>query len=572
MSNASAQLKHIFVTGGVVSSLGKGVASAALGTLLKARGLNVTIQKFDPYINVDPGTMNPFQHGEVFVTDDGAETDLDLGHYERFLDLNMSQKNNSTTGQIYETVIQKERRGDYLGGTVQVIPHITNEIKDRIRKVVGGGPEIDVVITEIGGTVGDIESLPFLEAIRQFRLETERRDVVYIHLTLIPFIPSAGELKTKPTQHSVTKLREIGIQPDVLLCRTAHPLTKSVKSKISLFCNVQQEAVIEARDVETIYEIPLIFHEQGLDDQLCEMLDLKTEPPRLDDWEAMVDRIKHPKNEVKILIAGKYTDLKDSYKSIDEAFVHAGVENDARVTVEYIEADRIDPDTAAAIFEGAHGLLVPGGFGERGIPGKIQAIRYARENGIPFFGICLGLQAAVIEFARNVCDLPEANSMEFDLMAPDPVISLMADQEDVVDMGGTMRLGAYPCRVKEATRAFQAYGAPLISERHRHRYEVNNRYRESLSGGGMIFSGVSPDDRLVEMIELTEHPWFVGVQFHPEFKSRALRAHPLFREFVRSALAHRQLIETGRRSRESGRVSSSGAAEVGERSPAEQGA
>jgi CTP synthase len=435
--------------------------------------------------------------------------------------------------------------------------------------VVGEGPEIDVVITEIGGTVGDIEGLPFLEAIRQFRLENGRENVLFIHLTLIPFIPSAGELKTKPTQHSVNKLREIGIQPDVLLCRTAYPLPKSVKSKISLFCNVVPEAVIEARDVESIYEIPLIFHEQGLDDQLCNLLHLKTEKPDLGKWEQMVQRIKNPKNEVRILIAGKYTDLQDSYKSIDEAFIHAGVENDARVHVEYVEADTIDPDTAPSIFEEAHGLLVPGGFGERGIPGKIQATRYARENGIPFFGICLGLQAAVIEFARHVGGLEEANSMEFDLMAPDPVISLMPDQEDVVDMGGTMRLGAYPCRVKEGTRAFQAYGAPLISERHRHRYEVNNRYRPLLSEHGMIFSGVSPDDRLVEMIELTEHPWFIGVQFHPEFKSRALRAHPLFREFVRAALGYQRLIETGRRSREGARGDDEDLPEVNETSPAE---
>ena len=550
MSSTARPTKHIFVTGGVVSSLGKGVASAALGSLLKMRGLDVTVQKFDPYINVDPGTMNPFQHGEVFVTDDGAETDLDLGHYERYLDLNMSQKNNSTTGQIYETVIQKERRGDYLGGTVQVIPHITNEIKDRIRKLIGDGPDFDVIITEIGGTVGDIESLPFLEAIRQFRLEVGRQNAIFIHLTLVPYIPSAGELKTKPTQHSVTKLREIGIQPDILLCRTAYPLPKSVKSKISLFCNVEQQAVIEARDVPSIYQIPLGFHEQELDKLVCEMLGLHTEEPDLEKWAGMVERIHNPRNEVTVLIAGKYTDLQDSYKSIDESFIHAGVENDARVEVKYVEADEIDEETAAEHFKGVHGLLVPGGFGERGVPGKIKAIRYARENGIPFFGICLGMQAAVIEFARNVCGLDDANSLEFDLMSPHPVISLMADQEDVVDMGGTMRLGAYPCRVKEGTKAFNAYGAPLISERHRHRYEVNNKYRDALAEEGMIFCGVSPDNRLVEMVELSEHPWFVGVQFHPEFKSRAQRAHPLFREFVRAALAHQRLQEKGKRSQE----------------------
>jgi CTP synthase len=542
-------IKYIFVTGGVVSSLGKGVASASLGALLKARGLDVTILKLDPYINVDPGTMNPFQHGEVYVTDDGAEADLDLGHYERFLDLNMSEKNNATTGQIYEAVLQKERRGDYLGGTVQVIPHITNEIKERIRKLAQDGSEYNVIVTEIGGTVGDIESLPFLEAIRQFRLEEGRTNTLFIHVTLVPFVTSAGELKTKPTQHSVNKLREIGIQPDILLCRTTYPLPKSLKPKISLFCNVVQEAVIEARDVDSIYEIPLIFHEEGLDRLVCEMLDIKTDTPRLDGWTRMVERLKNPKDEVSILVAGKYTDLLDSYKSIDEAFKHAGVENEAAVNVHYVETDKLDGETAPEIFAGHHGLLVPGGFGERGIPGKIEAIRYARENGIPFFGICLGLQTAVIEFVRNVCGLEDANSMEFDLMSPHPVISLMPDQEEVVDMGGTMRLGAYPCRIKEGTKAFHAYGAPLISERHRHRYEVNNHYREILTDNGMIFCGQSPDERLVEMIELTEHPWFVGVQFHPEFKSRAHRAHPLFREFVRAALGYKRLQKAGSRKR-----------------------
>jgi len=547
MNNSSRPTKHIFVTGGVVSSLGKGVASASLGALLKARGLDVTILKFDPYINVDPGTMNPFQHGEVYVTDDGAETDLDMGHYERFLDLNMSGKNNATTGQIYEAVIQKERRGDYLGGTVQVIPHVTNEIKQRIRRLAEDSSGYNVIITEIGGTVGDIESLPFLEAIRQFRLEEGRRNTIFIHLTLIPFIPSASELKTKPTQHSVNKLREIGIQPDILLCRTAYPLPKTVKPKISLFCNVEQEAVIEARDVDSIYEIPLIFHEQGLDRLVCEMLELKADRPKLEGWTKVVSGIRDPKDEVTILVAGKYTDLQDSYKSIDEAFVHAGVANEVRVDVKHVETDKLEAETAADVFSGAHGLLIPGGFGERGVPGKIEAIRYARAGGIPFFGICLGLQAAVIEFARQACGLEDANSMEFDLMTPHPVISLMPDQEDVVDMGGTMRLGAYPCRIKEGTKAFQAYGAPLISERHRHRYEVNNHYRKVLAEHGMLFCGLSPDGKLVEMIELTEHPWFVGVQFHPEFKSRAQRAHPLFREFVRAALSYKRLHETGRR-------------------------
>ncbi len=545
MSDPARQCTYIFVTGGVVSSLGKGVASAALGALLKARGLDVTAIKLDPYLNVDPGTMSPFQHGEVFVTDDGAETDLDLGHYERFLDQNMSRRNNTTSGQIYETIIHKERRGDYLGGTVQVIPHVTNEIKDRIRALGTGDSGYGVVIVEIGGTVGDIEGLPFLEAIRQMRHEGGRTHTLFIHLTLVPYIPSAGELKTKPTQHSVNKLREIGIQPDILLCRTAYPLTKGLKAKISLFCNVAQEAVIEARDVESIYEIPLIFHDQGFDGLVCDMLGLTAEAPHLDGWRDMVARIREPKHEVTILIAGKYTDLQDSYKSIDEAFIHAGVANDARVVTRYLDTENVTPETVAASFEGVHGLLVPGGFGIRGIPGKIEAVRYARESRIPFFGICLGLQAAVIEFARNVCGLEGADSMEFDLQTPHPVISLMADQEEITDLGGTMRLGAYPCRLAEGSRAFQAYGCPLISERHRHRYELNNRYRDVLAEHGFVFSGLSPDGKLVEMIELSDHPWFVGVQFHPEFKSRAQRAHPLFREFVRAALAFRRKKKKG---------------------------
>ncbi len=535
MSEAAREVKYIFVTGGVVSSLGKGVASAALGALLKARGIDVTILKLDPYLNVDPGTMNPFQHGEVFVTDDGAETDLDLGHYERFLDLNMSQKNNTTTGQIYERILHRERRGDYLGGTVQVIPHVTDEIKKHIRKAAGEDAEYRVVICEIGGTVGDIESLPFLEAIRQFRLDVGRKNSLYMHLTLIPWIPTAGELKTKPTQHSVNKLREIGIQPDVLLARTSHSLTKGIKSKISLFCNVETDAVIEALDVESIYEIPLIYHEQGLDQLVCDMLDIATGAPDLESWTEMVRGVKEPEDEITILVAGKYTDLKDSYKSIDEAFIHAGVPNNTRVVAQHIETDGITRENVAETFTGGHGLLVPGGFGERGIPGKIEAIRYARENGIPFFGICLGLQTAAIEFARNVCGLETANSMEFDLLAEHPIISLMPDQEEVVDMGGTMRLGAYPCQLKEGTKAFEAYGTPLISERHRHRYEMNNRYRDTLEEHGMVISGVSPDNQLVEMIELNDHPWFVAGQFHPEFKSRAQRAHPLFRDFIRAA-------------------------------------
>ncbi len=537
MSDSAPQSRYIFVTGGVVSSLGKGVAAASLGVLLKARGLDVTAIKLDPYLNVDPGTMSPFQHGEVFVTDDGAEADLDLGHYERFLDLNMSSRNNTTTGQIYETIIQKERRGDYLGGTVQVIPHVTNEIKDRIKVLGTGESAYSIVIAEIGGTVGDIEGLPFLEAIRQFRHEVGRRNAIFIHLTLVPYIPSAGELKTKPTQHSVNKLREIGIQPDILLCRTAYPLDRALKAKISLFCNVEQEAVIEARDVESIYEIPLIFHAQGLDELVCEKLELQTGEPELEGWEEIVSRIREPKHEVVIAVAGKYTDLQDSYKSIDEAFIHAGVANNARVVTRYLDTEQIAGNSVADQFAGVHGLLVPGGFGVRGIPGKIEATRHARENAIPFFGICLGLQTATIEFARNVCGLTEANSMEFDLQTPHPVISLMADQEEISDMGGTMRLGAYPCQLEKGSRAREAYGTSLISERHRHRYEMNNAYREILAEHGMIFAGLSPDGKLVEMIELPDHPWFVGVQFHPEFKSRAQRAHPLFRDFVRAALA-----------------------------------
>ncbi len=480
--------------------------------LLKARGLAVTILKLDPYLNVDPGTMNPFQHGEVFVTDDGAETDLDLGHYERFLDLNMSRRNNTTTGQIYERILQKERRGDYLGGTVQVIPHVTDELKKRIRQAAGDDGEYDIVIAEIGGTVGDIEGLPFLEAIRQFRLDAGRRNTLFLHLTLVPYIASAGELKTKPTQHSVNKLREIGIQPDVLMARTSLPLTKGIKSKISLFCNVETDAVIEALDVKSIYEIPLIFNGQGLDQLVCDMLELKTASPHLDDWAKMVKGIKEPGHEVNILVAGKYTDLQDSYKSIDESFIHAGVPNNTRVVVEHLETDGITRKNVAKAFEGIHGLLVPGGFGERGVPGKIEAIRYARENDIPFFGICLGLQTAVIEFARNVCGLKKADSM-----------------------GGTMRLGAYPCQLREGTRAIEAYGTPLVSERHRHRYEMNNQYRGTLEEHGMVISGVSPDNKLVEMIELKDHPWFVAGQFHPEFKSRAQRPHPLFREFIGAA-------------------------------------
>jgi len=532
--------RFIFVTGGVVSSLGKGIASASLGMLLKARGLRVTILKFDPYINVDPGTLSPFQHGEVFVTDDGAETDLDLGHYERFIDTNMTRKNNATTGQIYYTVITRERRGDYLGRTVQVIPHITDEIKHRILDVAQDerGP-FDVVITEVGGTVGDIESLPFLEAIRQFCLEVGQENTLNIHLTLVPYIKAAGELKTKPTQHSVMRLREIGIQPDILLCRTEYRLNKEIKEKIGLFCNVPPQAVIEALDVKVIYEIPLIFHEGGLDDLVVKKLNLNCPEPDLEEWRRFVEKVKNPRRHVRIAICGKYTNLRDSYKSIIEAFVHAGVENDARVELKWVDSEEIEAKGVDGFFEDVSGILIPGGFGSRGIEGKIAAVHYARERGIPFFGICLGMQCAVIEFARNVCGLKGANSREFDPETPYPVIDLMEEQKGVQDYGGTMRLGAYPCRLQEGTRAYEAYRTPLISERHRHRYELNSRFQEILTSCGMVLSGINPEKELVEIIELPNHPWFVGVQFHPELKSRVTRAHPLFREFVRAALEYK---------------------------------
>lgn len=534
------ETKYIFVTGGVVSSLGKGIASASIGLLLKARGLRVTLLKFDPYINVDPGTLSPYQHGEVFVTDDGAETDLDLGHYERFIDIDMSRKNNATTGQIYYTVITRERRGDYLGKTVQVVPHITDEIKRRIIEVGydDEGEEFDVVITEVGGTVGDIESLPFLEAIRQFRLDVGLRNAINVHLTLIPYIKASGELKTKPTQHSVMRLREIGIQPDILLCRTERRLSQELKDKIGLFCNVPPEAVIEARDVESIYEVPLIFEEGGLGDIILDRLDINCGDPDLSQWREFVHKIKNPSREVKIAICGKYIDLHDSYKSIIEAFVHAGVENDARVILKWIDAEEIERDGANGHLDDVAGLLIPGGFGERGIEGKIKAVRYARERKLPFLGICLGLQCAVIEFARNVCGLKNANSREFDPETEHPVIDLMEEQKDVKDKGGTMRLGAYSCLLKKGTLAYQIYGRERISERHRHRYEVNNKYRRVLEEHGMIMSGINPDKDLVEIIELRDHPWFVAGQFHPELKSRVLKAHPLFREFVRAALRH----------------------------------
>jgi CTP synthase len=535
--------KYIIVTGGVVSSLGKGIASASIGMLLQARGLNVTILKMDPYLNVDPGTLSPYQHGEVYVTNDGAETDLDLGHYERFLNKDMKQKNNATTGQIYYTVITRERNGDYLGKTVQVIPHITDEIKRRILDLANGTENVDVVITEVGGTVGDIESLPFLEAIRQLRLDVGSKNLINIHLTLVPYIRAAGELKTKPTQHSVMRLREIGIQPDVLLCRAETRLDMDLKKKIALFCNVPINAVIDAPDASTIYEIPLMFHEGGLDDIIVEQLDLKSKNPDLGKWEKFVKKIKNPDSELTIAVCGKYVGLHDSYKSISEAFIHAGVANNSRVKLKWVDSEQLEKQDPAQVLNEISGLLIPGGFGSRGIEGKISAVRYAREKKIPFFGICLGLQCAVIEFARNICGLNNANSTEFNESTPDPVIDLMEDQKRIKAKGGTMRLGAQPCVIKNGTKAFKTYGAEKIFERHRHRLEVNNKYRDLLAENGMIMSGINPDLDLVEIIELPDHPWFVGVQFHPELKSRALNVHPLFRDFIAAALEYNKKIK-----------------------------
>jgi CTP synthase len=533
--------KYIFVTGGVVSSLGKGIAAASLGRLLAERGLKVTIQKFDPYINVDPGTMSPFQHGEVYVTDDGAETDLDLGHYERFIDRSLSQVNNVTTGRIYLSVITKERRGEYLGSTVQVIPHITDEIKGAIRRL---APDHDVVITEIGGTVGDIESLPFLEAIRQFRQEVGRDNVLFIHLTLVPYIAATAELKTKPTQHSVRELMQIGIQPDILVCRTERPLSEELKRKIAQFCNVDFGCVVESPDVKSIYEIPLKLHEQGLDKEVCLRLHLDTKEPDLRAWAVMVDKILKPPHQVRIAVVGKYTELADSYKSIHEALVHGGIANEVGVTIQWIASDRFtDQETAGELLANYDGLLVPGGFGVRGVEGMLEAIRWAREHKLPFFGICLGLQTAIIEFARNVCKIPDTNSSEFAPECENPVIALMRSQEGIQEMGGTMRLGAYPCRLRPGSHVAQTYNATEVSERHRHRYEVSNAYRDVLAEYGMRCSGLSPDGSLVEMIELPPpgHPWFIGCQFHPELKSRPMRPHPLFAGFVGAALGHRKL-------------------------------
>jgi CTP synthase len=538
MTTGPNATKYIFVTGGVVSSLGKGIAAASLGRLLVERGLSVTMQKFDPYINVDPGTMSPFQHGEVFVTDDGAETDLDLGHYERFIDRSLSRQNNVTTGWIYQTVINKERRGEYLGSTVQVIPHITDEIKNAIRRT---APGHDVVITEIGGTVGDIESLPFLEAIRQFRQEVGRDNALFIHLTLVPYIAAAGELKTKPTQHSVRDLMEIGIQPDILICRSEQPLAAEIKRKIALFCNVDFGCVIESPDVKSIYEIPVRFFEQGLDREVCQRLRLETKEPDLQEWKTMTERILHPTKRVRIAVVGKYTVLRDAYKSVQEALIHGGIPNDAKVEIEWIASDQFaDQAAAAQLLGGYDGLLIPGGFGERGIGGMVEAIRWARENDLPFFGICLGLQVAIIEFARNVCRLPDPNSTEFEPNCKTPVISLMHSQRDVSDLGGTMRLGAYTARLRPGSRTAKAYGSNEISERHRHRWEVSNAYRDVLAEFGLRLSGQSPDGGLVEVIELPDHAWFIGCQFHPELKSRPTRPHPLFAGFIAAALRRRE--------------------------------
>jgi CTP synthase len=529
----SQTTKYIFVTGGVVSSLGKGIAAASLGRLLVERGLRVSMLKFDPYLNVDPGTMSPFQHGEVFVTDDGAETDLDLGHYERFIDRALSQANNVTTGRIYLNVITKERRGEFLGATVQVIPHITDEIKSAIRRL---SPETDVVIVEVGGTVGDIESLPFLEAIRQFRHDVGRENALFVHLTLLPFIAAAGELKTKPTQHSVRELMQIGIQPDILIVRTDRPISDDIKRKIALFCNVEFGAVIESPDVRTIYEIPLRFHEQGFDEKVMQKLGLERPAPALSAWREIVQRVLVPRERLRIAVVGKYTDYADSYKSVQEALIHGGIANDVGVDIQWMSSEDFSgPERAAQVLRAVDGLLVPGGFGVRGVEGMVEAIREARQSGLPFFGICLGMQTAIIEFARNVCGLDDSHSSEFAPECDNPVISLMESQQHVTDMGGTMRLGAYPCRLARGSRAAEIYGQPEVSERHRHRYEVSNTYRDLFVQHGMKLSGLSPDGQLVEIVELTTHPWFIGCQFHPELQSRPTRPHPLFAGFIAAA-------------------------------------
>jgi CTP synthase len=540
---ANTRTKYIFMTGGVVSSLGKGLASSSIGSLLELRGLKVNFLKFDPYINVDPGTMNPFQHGEVYVTDDGAEADLDLGHYERYTNVRTAKKNNFTTGQIYDSVISKERKGEYLGSTVQVIPHITDEIKSKVFDL---AQDVDIVIIEVGGTVGDIESLPFLEAIRQIRGDVGRENTLYIHLTLVPYIHTAGELKTKPTQHSVKELREIGIQPDILLCRTDRLLSPDVKAKIALFCNVEKDAVITAKNVETVYEVPVVFHQEGLDEKIVEKLNIWTGRPNLRGWERVVKKVKHPRFETTIAVVGKYVSLVESYKSLSEALIHGGIANDARVNLRYVDSEQVEKEGPERFLKEANGILVPGGFGTRGIEGKIKAIQYAREKRIPYFGICLGMQCAVVEIARHCAGLKGANSSEFDAHTPHPVIYLLeewVDRDQVAQRrssdtpkGGTMRLGSYPCRVEEESLALEAYNKKVINERHRHRYEFNNAYMDSLGKAGMVFSGVSPDKGLVEIVELKGHPWFLGCQFHPEFKSKPMDPHPLFREFIKASL------------------------------------
>ncbi|MBS1152499.1 MAG: synthase [Myxococcaceae bacterium] len=536
----SRKTKFIFVTGGVVSSLGKGMASASMAALLENRGLDLTLVKLDPYINVDPGTMSPFQHGEVYVTDDGAETDLDLGHYERFTNAKMSRLNNFTTGRVYHSVIQKERRGEYLGKTVQVIPHITDEIKANIRAAAEGR---EVVLVEVGGTVGDIESLPFLEAIRQMRYDVGAGNACYVHLTLLPYIAAAGEVKTKPTQHSVMKLREIGIQPDILICRTDRPeISQEMKDKIAMFCNVEPGNVFVSPDVASIYMLPMELHRQGLDERLSEIMNIWTRGARLERWEGIVEKAMRPsKGEVKIAIVGKYVDLKEAYKSLNESLLHGGIANDVKVTLKYVDSQEVEAQGAQALLSDCHAVLVPGGFGVRGTEGKIAAVKYAREKKIPFFGICLGLQMAVIEYARHVLGLSQANSLEFDEKTPDPVVSLMESQQNVTDKGGTMRLGAYPCALKAGSLAQKLYGADLVSERHRHRFEVNNAYRNRLQEAGLVFSGVNTELNLVEMIELTDHPHFIGCQFHPEFQSKPWAAHPLFSGFIRAAQQQRDL-------------------------------
>jgi CTP synthase len=546
MEKREKETKYIFVTGGVVSSLGKGLAAASIGALLESRGLKVTFLKLDPYINVDPGTMSPFQHGEVYVTDDGAETDLDLGHYERYTNVTTGQKNNFTSGRIYYNVITKERRGDYLGGTVQVVPHITDEIKRAITDLAN---DEDVVIVEIGGTIGDIESLPFLEAIRQLRYSIGRQNVLYVHLTLVPYIKAADELKTKPTQHSVKELLSIGIQPNILVCRSDRIIPKEMKRKIALFCNVEENCVITAQDVETIYEVPIRLHEEGIDDRIVEALDLKVSANNLKPWETIIHRIKHPSRDVTIALVGKYIDLKEAYKSLCEALTHGGIANDARVNICWVDSEDIEVKGAAEMLEGMDGILVPGGFGIRGVEGKIATVKFSRENKFPYFGICLGMQCAVIEAARNLAHLQKANSSEFDQQTPHPVIYLIEQWYDYrnktiqkrdisSNKGGSMRLGAYPCKIDKGTLAHQAYGKEEISERHRHRYEFNNKYLESLKNAGLVISGVSPDGTLVEIVELKDHPWFLGCQFHPEFKSNPRKPHPLFTSFIAAALRH----------------------------------